>query len=412
MTLPSLSLYDTRRLFLDRHGLLARPTGHGRREDLKQVFDTLGFVQVDSINTVARAHDHILYARRPRYRATHLPPLVEKDRSLFEAWTHDAAIVPVAYFPHWRHQFDSARRRLSTTWDQRDGRAGFASEFDRILKRLSDEGALTSKDLGDGTSQNGGGWWDWKPTKTALEYLWRTGEVAICHRRNFTKVYALTEHVIPPEWLNRRTDYDEALEWSAMAALSRLGFGTSSDLSRFWDIFSKADLARWSEQALATGLVVEGQISTTQGAQKTLLPANWEELLAACGAPSDRVRILSPFDPALRDRKRAERLFGFDYKIEVFVPEAKRKYGYYVFPILEGLRMIGRIDLKLDRKARALVIQGFWPEAGVKLGTGRSKQLWAELERFARFAGANSITALRNENTALLLSNDHLGKLT
>ncbi|MEM1274873.1 MAG: crosslink repair DNA glycosylase YcaQ family protein, partial [Pseudomonadota bacterium] len=325
-------------------------------------------------------------------------------------WTHDAAIVPVAFFPHWRHQFDRTRTRLSTTWGSRIGREGFTAEFDRILKRLGTEGALTSKELGDGTSQNGGGWWDWKPTKTALEYLWRTGEVAICHRTNFTKVYALTEQVIPPEWLNRRSDYAEAVEWSALGALDRLGFGTASDLSRFWDIFPIKELAAWAEAARADGCVVPGQIETTHGAQTVLLPPDWEAARDALPPPTDRIRILSPFDPALRDRKRAARLFGFDYRIEVFVPEAKRKYGYYVFPILEGDRMIGRIDLKLERKASALVIQGFWPEAGVKLGQGRTKQLWRELERFAAFAGATTITALRTEKTAALLNTPSFAK--
>ncbi|WP_147124716.1 winged helix-turn-helix domain-containing protein [Shimia ponticola] len=411
MTLPHLSLNEARRLFLDRHGLLCRPAGSGKGEDLAQVFDDLGFVQVDSINTVARAHDHILYARRPCYRAKYLPPLIERERRLFEAWTHDAAIVPVAFFPHWRHQFESARRSLSTTWDQRDGRAGFAAEFDTVLKRLSDEGPLTSKQLGDGASQNGGGWWDWKPTKTALEYLWRTGELAICHRRNFTKVYALTEHVIPPEWLNRRVDREEALDWSAMGALHRLGFGSASELSRFWEIFPKSELAEWSTRALSDGRIVQGVIDTTRGPQSVLFPANWEAILEQTPTRTDRVRILSPFDPALRDRKRAEKLFGFDYKIEVFVPEAKRKYGYYVFPVLEGTRMIGRIDLKLDRKARTLVIQGFWPEKGVRLGQGRCSQLWKELRRLARFAGADQLTALKCEKTDVLLNTQAFAKL-
>ena len=124
--------------------------------------------------------------------------------------------------------------------------------------------------------------------------------------------------------------------------------------------------------------------------------------MATLPDPSDRVRILSPFDPALRDRQRAQRLFGFDYKIEVFVPQAKRKYGYYVFPMLERDRMIGRIDLKSDRKTGTLNIQGIWLEPKVRFGSGRAAQLGAELQRLARFAEMGKIELLINANTELL----------
>ena len=331
MPSPHLSNALARRLFLDRHGLLKRPSGSGKGHELASVVDDLGFVQVDSIRTVARAHDHILFTRCPAYRAGNLPPLLEKTRSLFEAWTHDAALVPVGFFPQWRHKFERSKGQLHKTWSRLDGRAGFDNIFDHVLRRLDDEGPLTAGELGEGNAQNGGGWWDWSPTKTALEYLWRTGEVMVCHRRGFTKAYALTEHVIPPEWLNHRIERAAAIDWSAKAALTRLGFGTASDLSRFWEIFDKPTLAQWCNEACVAGDIVQGTIDTTQGRKPVFLPENWEDTLAKLSTPSSRVRILSPFDPALRDRTRAERLFGFEYRIEVFVPEAKRVYGCLLY---------------------------------------------------------------------------------
>ncbi|MEO0665748.1 MAG: crosslink repair DNA glycosylase YcaQ family protein, partial [Pseudomonadota bacterium] len=133
-----------------------------------------------------------------------------------------------------------------------------------------------------------------------------------------------------------------------------------------------------------------------EGADGSLRPAlaaaDWEARLEALPDPIPRLRILSPFDPALRDRKRLKRLFGFDFTIEVFVPAAKRQYGYYVFPILEGTRLTGRIDLKADRAADTLRVQGYWLEAGVKLGTGRASRLATELTRIARLAGVSRIT--------------------
>ncbi|MEM6896736.1 MAG: crosslink repair DNA glycosylase YcaQ family protein, partial [Pseudomonadota bacterium] len=249
--------------------------------------------------------------------------------------------------------------------------------------------------------------WDWKPTKTALEYLWRTGDLGICHRKGFTKVYDLTERLIPPEHLNARTDENETLHWSAMAAMDRLGFATPSELAAFWDIFPKARLAQWADP-VPEGLTPVN-VESADGTQRAaLIHADWEARLAALPAPSARLRILSPFDPALRDRKRVARLFGFDFRIEVFVPEEKRRYGYYVFPILEGTRLTGRIDLKADRAADTLRVQGYWPEPRVTLGAGRSARLMDELTRIAKLAEVRHITIDTRPQTQTLLACPHL----
>ncbi|MEL7299547.1 MAG: crosslink repair DNA glycosylase YcaQ family protein [Pseudomonadota bacterium] len=387
---PVLRNADARRLFLDAHGLLSRPGGSATRAGIADAVHALGFVQVDSINTVAQAHDHILWSRRPGIRPGQAHGCAAKPRTLFEGWTHDAALIPSEFFKHWRHKHEADAAQLSKRWEKW-GRKGFHEECDTVLRRLSDHGPLTAADVGDGTRQNGGGWWDWQPTKVALEYLWRTGDVAICHRKNFTKHYDLTERVLPPEALNARTTHAESLDWSALAALERLGFATPSELQSFWDIFTKKDLASWSKSRPSD--IIDIDIEGADGSLRpSLIAANWQERLSALPSPSEKLRILSPFDPALRDRARANRLFGFDYRIEVFVPEAKRKYGYYVFPILEGTRLTGRIDLKADRAADTLLVKGYWPERGVKLGKGRALRLGTELERIARLAGVSRIT--------------------
>ncbi|MEM9854229.1 MAG: crosslink repair DNA glycosylase YcaQ family protein [Pseudomonadota bacterium] len=398
-TLPRLSNEDARRLFLDGHGLLERPKGPARRSDIAAQVAALGFVQVDSVNVLARAHDHILWSRLPAYRQGGAMACSARDRSLFEGWTHDAALLPVAQFAHWRHKFEADRAALIARWETW-GRAGFHKEFDQVRARIAREGALTAAELG-GERQTSGGWWDWKPTKTALEYLWRSGELGICHRRGFTKVYDLTERLIPPEHLNSRKSAEETLEWSARAALARLGFGTPSELSAFWDIFPKRHLAEWAAQTpkgLAR-ILVEHRDGTVREA---LIEEDWEVKRASLGRPSNRIRILSPFDPALRDRKRLERLFGFSYRIEIFVPEAKRRYGYYVFPILEGTRLIGRIEVKADRERDRLRVLGYWPEPGITLGTGRAARLGDELIRLARFANVSDIEVARAPKTAIL----------
>ncbi|MGR3436756.1 MAG: winged helix-turn-helix domain-containing protein [Shimia sp.] len=385
---PTLDNRTARHLFLQRHGLTVPPTGAG---DVAAMVGALGFVQVDSINTVARAHDHILWARRRSYRPRDLAQPLGRDRTLFEDWTHDAAILPTAVFPHWRHRHARLRETLPAKFEAW-GKGGFAAECDTMLRRIGDEGPLSAAQVGDGARQNAGGWWNWQPVKAAMEFLWRTGELAICHRRSFQKVYDLTERVVPPEHLNARTTWRESRDWAQAAALGHLGFGTASDLAAFWDLVPKAEGAGWEAEALGQGWVVPGAVVLADGTERrVLLPPDWERSVAGLTEPAGGVRILSPFDPALRDRKRIERLFGFEYRIEVFVPEAKRRYGYYVFPVLEGLDPIGRIDLRADRKAGVLHVQGFWPERGVRMGTGRIARLGAEIGRIARLAGVRDI---------------------
>ncbi|MEO0484316.1 MAG: crosslink repair DNA glycosylase YcaQ family protein [Pseudomonadota bacterium] len=402
--LPRLDNSTARRLFLHAHGLLVRPSGPATRADIARAVDALGFVQVDSINTVARAHDHILWARLPRLKQDQLLTLcAPRDRALFEGWTHDAALIPSRFFPIWRHKHAADHAALLSRWKSW-GRDGFEAELDAVRARLTRDGALSAGDLTDGAAQHSGGWWDWKPTKTALEYLWRSGELGICHRRGFKKYYDLIERIIPPEYLNARVERDEALDWCARAALDRLGFGTASELSAFWDIFKKSELAAWAAQT-PNGLA-EVEITGADGSvSKTLIHADWETRVAHLPGPSQRVRILSPFDPALRDRTRAARLFGFDYRIEVFVPEAKRTYGYYVFPVMEGTRLIGRIDAKADRAAGVLRVLGYWPEPRAPLGTGRAGRLADALTKLAQFSGTPNIACAAHPNTAILREN-------
>ena len=379
---------DARRIFLAKHGLVARPSGAGKGDDLAGLIAELGFVQLDSVNTFARAHDLILWSRRQQYRPKALQHLLHRDRQVFEHWTHDAATIPMTSFAHWRLRFARDEARLASRW-QEWRRDDFHAKIDDVLRHISDNGCCTSGDVGTDESRGSGGWWDWHPSKTALEYLWRSGQVSVLRRDGFTKVYDLTERVIPAEHLNRRHHPDETIDWCCSGALDRLGFATSGELAAFWDHVTPAEAKTWCQQALADGRVVEVDITCHDG--KLRRSFAWPDLLDQ-PVPDvlPRVRLLSPFDPALRDRKRAERLFGFHYRIEIFVPEPKRSYGYYVFPVIEGDRLIGRIDMKRD--SGTLAVRAFWPEKGVRMGTGRLNALRAELTRAAAFGGCGDIT--------------------
>ena len=373
------------------HGLSEAPSGPAKGADLQTLIDRLGFVQIDSINTVERAHHMILFARRQSYRPDNLAPLLEKHRSLFEHWTHDASLIPTAYFGHWQHRFQRDKDRLQARWEtwRRDG---FAEKFDVVLRQVEDHGPVTSTDVGVGEDRGKGGWWDWHPSKTALEYLWRTGALSVLRRDGFQKVYDLTERVIPLQHRETRHEAEHSVDWACSSALDRLGFATSGEIAAFFNAVTPEEARDWCRLKRALGEIIEVDVASIDGTLRRNF-ARPGVLADAADAPEppSRVRILSPFDPMLRDRKRAERLFGFHYRIEVFVPEAKRSYGYYVFPVLEGDRLIGRIDMKAFRAEGELRVKAFWPEAGVLLGRLRMARIEAEVGRMAVFAGCERV---------------------
>ncbi len=349
----------------------------------------LGFVQVDSVNTLARAHDLILWSRRGQYRPKALDTLVADHRTAFEHWTHDAAIIPMPFYPMWRMKFARDEARMRARWPAAR-REGWEAEIDNVLGYVAENGPVSSLDIGGDERKGSAGWWDWHPSKTALEFLWRSGRLAICQRRGFRKFYDLSENVIPHEQLIRRSDDGEIVDWAMSEALCRIGFGTSGELAGFFDIVTRDEAKTWCAQALSRGQIIEADIEMADGRRRRSFTtsATLDEA-ASLPAPSSRVRLLSPFDPALRDRARAERLFGFHYRIEIFVPEAKRSYGYYVFPVLQGDRLIGRLDVK--RSGDVLAVRAFWPEEGVRMGKARSCGLVSELDRFRALSGSTAI---------------------
>ncbi len=372
-----------RRLFLDRHGLCRPPPG----ERLAGLIERLGFVQVDSIATIERAHHMILASRRRSYRPRQLDHLLERRRALFEHWTHDASVIPMSFYPHWRLRFRRDAEMLRARW-RSWRRAGFEERFDDVLERIREHGPVMARDFEGGRQRTEAGWWDWHPSKTALEFLWRTGSLAISRREGFQKVFDLAERVVPDAYRSMAPGEEETLDWACSGALDRLGFATPREIASFWDTASLAEARAWCA-AQDAGMLMEVEVEGARPGQIRRLFARPDigEQAERAPEPPGGVRVLSPFDPLLRDRRRAEWLFGFRFRIEIFVPEAKREYGYYVFPLLEGDRLIGRIDMR--RKEGRLRVIALWPERGVRLGKGRMDRIGRELDRIARFAGCD-----------------------
>ena len=371
---------DARRLWLDRQGLARSPTGP---LDLLKIITDLGFVQIDTIRNVTRAHHHILWSRNQNYREPMLNNLLAKDRSVFEHFTHDASVLPMEFYPVWQRQFHRLGKRAGRY------KAMDAEDIAAIRARISAEGPLSTHAF-DTKIIGKKEMWARPPHKRVLDQLWYAGELATSHRENFIKYYDLSERVVPAAYRDIVHSDEYQMDWLCKAALDRLGCATSGEIQRFWNALDAAEVKSWAGK---TGdHLVPVEIETMTGDWVSMVAApEIEALLAEIEAPTSRLRILSPFDPAVRDRTRLARLFGFDYRIEIFVPAAQRRWGYYVYPLLERDRFVGRIELKADRKAGIMKVIQLWPESGIKWTGDRAEKLDAELGRLARLIGADII---------------------
>ena len=382
MTKLVITNRDARRLFLHRHALGKRSSHRLVGEDVLSLVRDLGFVQLDSINTVERAHHMIMFSRASGYERGLLSKL-HVERALFEQWTHDTSLLPIEFYPNWHHRFRDARARFSgTRW--------LAFDIDpkkllaHVRRRIRTEGPLATRAFEDTRM---GPWWGWGPHKMALEYLFRTGELAIARRERFEKVYDFAERVIPPDIRSARPTRRQTVDWSCREAIDRLGFGTAREIAGFFDLVEIADARDWIMSALRKKEIVELTVTASNGsAYSAFAPPSVESEIARLPPTYAPARFLSPFDPVIRDRKRALRLFGFDYTIEVFVPEKKRRYGYYVMPILEGERFIGRADLKTHRAEKRMEVKGLWPEPDVSFDRKRKNAVEAAVAELSMFA--------------------------
>lgn len=379
-----ISNRDARWLWLTTQGLATAPTGP---LNLRQIIKNLGFVQLDTIRNVTRAHHHILWNRNQNYREPMLKGLLADDRAIFEHFTHDASVIPIEFYPMWQRQFRRLEEKVSQSSFYRSALS--RCDMAAIKERIAHEGPLSTHAF-DTKITGKKEMWARPPHKKALDHMWYAGELTTSHRENFVKYYDLTERVIPPEHLQTKHSEKEQIDWLCRNALGRLGFGAPGDIQRFWGAMSAVEAKSWVDRNQHQLVSVELQASAG-GWVKAYAPADIESRLAATARPTSRLRIINPFDPVIRDRDRLARLFGFDYRIEIFVPAAKRQWGYYVYPLLECDRFVGRIELKADRRAGQLHIVHLWKEPGIQWTAKRAQKLDTELGRIARFVDTPDI---------------------
>ncbi|MCB1409945.1 MAG: YcaQ family DNA glycosylase [Rhodobacteraceae bacterium] len=368
---------DARRLWLAANGLSGAPAGP---VDVPGMIAALGLLQLDTIRNVTRAHNHILWSRNHRYREGMLWPHLA-SRALFEHFTHDASLLPVSLLPLWQVQFRRLGARAARgAWYQ----SGLTrAEIEAIRARIEQEGPLSTQAFETRTDSRG--MWARPPHKKVLDQLWYAGDLATAHRQNFVKFYDLGARIFPP---HDPLPEDRALIRLADDALDRLGVATPGEVQRFWGVASAPETRAWAERAETVPVRVQAADGSWRAA---LAHPSIETRLGTAPEPPGRLRILNPFDPAIRDRARLERLFGFDYRNEMFVPADQRRWGYYVYPLLDRDSFVGRMEIKGNRAAGTIEVTGFWPEPASRWGAGRIARLDAELRRFAALAGADTV---------------------
>lgn len=375
-----LSLPQARRIALAAQGFAEpRPTGRTDRRHLRRVLDHIGLIQIDSVNVLVRSQELPLFSRLGSHDRS-LIPSATKAGELFEYWGHEAAHVRTEHHRLWRWKMEQS---LSGPWRSAEEmlkqRRGYVEE---VFQRVQAEGPLAAGEVSERTEKKGS-WWDWDHGKLALEYLFMCGRVTATRRPNdFARLYDLPERVIPAEHLTTPTPSMHDAQRELLDIASRaVGVGTARDIADYFRIKVTVAKPRIDE------LVESGRLlpATVEGSRhKVFVHADARQPRAV------RARaLLSMFDPVVWFRPRAEWLFDFHYRIEIYTPAPQRKFGYYVLPFLLGDRLVARVDLKADRANGTLSVPGAFAECHADPGVVvpaladelREMARWLELDR-------------------------------
>jgi len=388
MPRTSLSNAEARRIALAAQQFDAASSVRGSA-DIASMVRKLGAVQIDSVNVLVRSHYLPFFSRLGGYSQPLLEQAAYDDRrrQLFEYWGHEASLLPMEMQPLFRWRMERALRGEGT-WGRLKR---YATEHQDLVKsvlaQIRERGALSAGELeaaapgGFPGNKSSGGWWGWSQAKEILEWLFWTGAVTTARRRNFERVYDLTERVLPPQIVAASTPSKEDAQRALMTTAARaLGIATLRDLRDYFRLPTQ-DAAKRLHELVDSGALrpvsVEGWKQQAYLYEKARLPRKIEV-----------TALLSPFDSLIWERQRTERLFGFAYRLEIYTPALKRQHGYYVLPFLLNDLLVARVDLKSDRARGRLQVRGGSVEEGMAArkiveplaAELRSLAQWLELE--------------------------------
>jgi len=389
-----LTAAQARRVLLAAQGFgSAAPATVGARR-IETAVRRLGLLQLDSVNVFERSHYLPLHARLGAYDKARLDRLAFGDPGVWtEWWAHEAAIIPVADLPLW--EWRKAEFRERDPWSPR-----FAAEQPALLAELrgllAANGPMAASSIEHEESRRHGPWWGWSSVKRGLEVLFRRGEVVTAGRTRFERRYALPEQVLPTGVVDVAVPREDAIRELVRRSAVALGIGTAGDLADYFRLRT-ADV-----RVAVRDLVDAGELAPV-AVEGWRQPA-WRHRDARRPSRVRASALLSPFDPIVWDRERALRQFGFHYRIEIYTPAPKRRYGYYSLPILLDERLVGRIDLKSDRKGGVLRVQSAWREEGEAGTAADPERIAALLRAAAEWQGLESVAVAERGTLAAELA--------
>ncbi len=380
MAAESISEKQARRLALDRQGLLRKDSfGKGKAGTLAAIRQ-LSYVQIDTISVINRTHHHVLWTRVPGYQKEFLHELMTSENEVFEYWSHAAAYLPMEDF-----RFSLPRKHSLATgenhWFDRDPKM-----MKWVLDRIEAEGPLQARDFKAPENYQKTEMWSWKPAKIALEQLFMEGKLMIKERKGFQKVFDLTERVLPEGIDTSLPGPEELATYLALRAIDAHGIATKEEMGYLRKSKRKRALDEVLFQLTEAGEILPVSLNEQQYYTR---PSFLEMLPLRLG--KKQLHLLSPFDNSAIQRKRLKQLFDFDYQIECYVPAPKRKFGYFVLPILWGDELLGRLDPKADKKLKTLFIKNLVFEDKAVIDDALLAALAAKLRELAHFNGCEKL---------------------
>ncbi|WP_175882608.1 crosslink repair DNA glycosylase YcaQ family protein [Burkholderia sp. BCC0044] len=386
----TLSPAAARALHLAAQGLLTPPRRKATKPDVLDTIRRMAQLQIDTIHVVARSPYLVLFSRLgdfpPHWLDEHLA-----EARLFEYWSHEACFLPIEQFGLMRYKMldpSGMGWKYAAEWHEQN-----RPEIERLLARIREEGPVRSADFAREDGVKGNGWWDRKPEKRHLEVLFTTGDLMVSERRNFQRVYDVRERVLP-DWddtrdLPPRDAVLPALLDYTCRALGVVRADWVADYYRLPRRSYRAELERLAD----AGDLIPVQIDDWK--EPAYVHRSLDALLPAAAADTLRstvTTLLSPFDPVVWDRRRASTLFGFDYTIECYTPEHKRRYGYFCLPVLHRGRLVGRVDAKAHRRLGTFELKAVHVEPGVRFGTGLAADVAKAVKKLAAWHGTPEVT--------------------
>ena len=382
----SLDLRQARLLALRAQGLIG-----DKPQSVLSTFEKIHVLQIDSVNVFERAHYLPLFSRLGSYQKSELDDLTGGfEPKLIEYWAHEAAFMSTSDWPLFRHRMEASQaKRIDApgSWGHQNRKF-----LDWLIAEVAEKGPLTAGEVEHDRGARTGSWWGWSDVKLGLETLFAAGHLVSGGRGKFQRTYALPNAVLSAELLAQTVPELDARKALLTQAAKSLGVATAADLIDYHRQNRAASLKPLHELVEAGDLIemrVEDWADSSYVANGILDGINWDALAAEA---EKLTTVVSPFDPIAWNRERARRLYGFDYKIEIYTPAAKRIYGYYSLPILHRGALVGRVDLKSDRAAKQLLVQSAWHEPWLNLAAQKrlASDLSAHLKTAQRWQGLES----------------------